>query len=213
LDKQTGQVIWKCQPGRPGYSSPVPFTWGGQTGYFFLSGHEVIATEAHNGQVLWRFPWRTTWDQNASDPILAEGKLFISTGHGVGCALFELASGKPVPVWRHKHMRTELSTCVLWQGYVYGFDQKRLTCLDWRSGQVKWAAEESGQGSLILADDKLITLEETGELVVAQATPEAFRPLAQAKILSGRCWSAPALANGRLYARNSLGDLVCLDLR
>lgn len=48
---------------------------------------------------------------------------------------------------------------------------------------------------------------------MAQAAPEAFRPLARARILKGRCWSAPVLANGLLYARNAQGEAVCLDLR
>ena len=34
-----------------------------------------------------------------------------------------------------------------------------------------------------------------------------------ARILQGRCWSAPVLANGLLYARNAQGEAVCLDLR
>jgi hypothetical protein len=31
-------------------------------------------------------------------------------------------------------------------------------------------------------------------------------------VLGGRCWTPPALANGRLYIRNAKGDLLCLDL-
>jgi outer membrane protein assembly factor BamB len=213
LDKQTGKTVWDNGPGRPGYSSPVPFQTGDQSGYVFLSGHELVATEAQTGKLLWRIPWRTTWDQNAPDVIVWQKKLFIATGHGVGCALFDLGSEKPVQVWRNKNMRPELSSCVLWQNHVYGFDQKRLTCLDWKTGDRKWTVEDSNQGSLILADGKLVVLQETGDLVVAQASPEAYQPLAKAKILDGRCWSAPALAEGRLYARSALGNLVCLGLK
>ncbi|HOW66218.1 MAG TPA: PQQ-like beta-propeller repeat protein [Candidatus Paceibacterota bacterium] len=212
LDKQTGKTIWDNGPGRPGYSSPLPFQIGDQSGYLFLSGHELVGTDAPTGKVLWKIPWRTTWDQNAPDAIVADGKLFVATGHGVGCALFDLASGSPTQLWRNKNLRPELSTGVLWQNHIFGFDQKRLTCIDLKTGEKKWTVEDTSQGSLILADSKLIVLQETGELLVAQANPEAYQPLAKAKILEGRCWSTPTLAAGHLYARSALGDLVCLDL-
>ena len=58
-----------------------------------------------------------------------------------------------------------------------------------------------------------IVLSEKGELVVAEATPAEFKPLARAQVLTGRCWVAPVLANGRIYCRSNLGTLVCLDVR
>ena len=58
-----------------------------------------------------------------------------------------------------------------------------------------------------------IVLSEKGELLLAEASPAEFRPLARAKVLSGVCWTPPALANGLLYLRNAKGDLRCLDLR
>ena len=70
-----------------------------------------------------------------------------------------------------------------------------------------------GSGGLIVADGKLIALNGTGELSVAPATPEGFKPVARAQILAGKTWTAPVLANGYVYARNSRGDVVCLDLR
>ncbi len=106
-----------------------------------------------------------------------------------------------------------LSNCVLWQGSLYGFDDKELQCLDWQTGEVRWSSPRLGLGSLILAEGKLIVLQENGTLRIVEATPEAYRSLAEAKTLTGRCWSAPSLADGRLYLRNAAGDVLCLDLR
>ncbi len=60
--------------------------------------------------------------------------------------------------------------------------------------------------------NKLVALTGKGELIVAEATPTAFKPLARAQILGGRCWTVPVFANGRLYCRSLPGDLVCLDI-
>jgi hypothetical protein len=69
-----------------------------------------------------------------------------------------------------------------------------------------------GKASLIVANGMLIVLGETGELVLAEATPEAYRELARANVLEGRSWTQPTLWQGRLYLRNHT-ELVALDLR
>jgi hypothetical protein len=63
-----------------------------------------------------------------------------------------------------------------------------------------------------LAGDRLVILRERGELVLAPATPEGFKPLARAQVLSGTVRAYPALSDGFLYARNE-NTLICLDLR
>ena len=67
-------------------------------------------------------------------------------------------------------------------------------------------------GSVTLAGDRLLILRETGELILAPASPDAFRPLARAQILPATVRAFPAIADGLLYARNDK-TLVCLDLR
>jgi len=63
------------------------------------------------------------------------------------------------------------------------------------------------------ADGKLIILSDRGELVIAEANSQAFKTLARAQVLGGKCWTVPVLANGRIYCRNAQGTLVCLEVR
>ena len=65
----------------------------------------------------------------------------------------------------------------------------------------------------MIAGGKLVVLSSTGELVIAEASPAGFKPLSRARVLGGRCWVNPVLANGRIYCKNNKGDLVCLDVR
>jgi outer membrane protein assembly factor BamB len=213
VDKLTGKTLWDNGPGYSGYSSPVQFEAGGQSCFAFVSGHEVVAGNIVDGRVRWKVLWKTTWDQNASDVIIMDNRLFVSSGHGVGCGLFDLSTNPPTPLWRNKNMKTYLSNCVLRQGSLFGFDDKELQCLDWQTGEVRWSSPRLGLGSLILAEGRLIVLQENGTLQIVEATAEAYKSLASAKVLTGRCWSAPALADGRLYLRSAAGDVLCLDLR
>jgi outer membrane protein assembly factor BamB len=118
----------------------------------------------------------------------------------------------PRLVWQNKNMRTHVSSCVLWNGHIYGFDENELKCLDFATGKVKWAEKSYGKGSLMLADGKLILYSEGGKLGVAEASPAKFRELASAQVLGGKStWAAPVLANGKIYCR-SLENLVALDV-
>ena len=52
-------------------------------------------------------------------------------------------------------------------------------------------------------------------LTVAKADLAGYKALARVQIFRkrGRYWSAPSLANGRVYCRSSKGTLVCRDHR
>ena len=109
-------------------------------------------------------------------------------------------------------MRNHFNTCVLWQGHLYGPDDSGLRCLAFDTGELKWTYREFGKGSLMMADGKLVALSEKGELIIAEPTPAAFKPISRAKVLTGKCWTTPVLSNGHIYCRNAVGDVVCVDV-
>ena len=128
-----------------------------------------------------------------------------------------LGDDKVTEIYSNRNMRNQCNSSVLWKGHVYGFDGQvggsgSLACLDLETGQVKWAQRGLGTGSLMLADGKLIVLGEKGKLAIVEATPNGYKELASAQILEGKCWTVPVLANGRVYARNAAGDLVCVNV-
>jgi outer membrane protein assembly factor BamB len=213
LSKKNGAVLWQSPAGHPGYASPVPFRVDAIDALAFFSGHAVIGVAAGTGKRLWEVPWKTEWDFNAADPVISDGKMFVSSGNHAGCALYDLAASPPRELWRNKNLKTPMNSSVLWQGHLYGFNDADLTCVEWATGAKKWSESTVRRGSLILTDNKLLLLCEKGKLVVAEASAEAYRPIAQSQILTGRCWTTPVLSHGLIYAHNAAGDVVCLDAR
>jgi outer membrane protein assembly factor BamB len=115
-------------------------------------------------------------------------------------------------------MRNQMGPCVLVNGHLFGVDgdedkQPTLKCVEFATGKEKWSQGGLGAAGVSAAGDKLLVLSEQGELLVAPASADGWKPLARAKVLEGKCWTAPVLANGRVYVRNGAGDVVCLDLR
>jgi len=89
-----------------------------------------------------------------------------------------------------------------------------LVCANAKDGSVRWTRRNVGSGGLMVADGKLIVLSRRGNLILAEASPTAYSEIARAKIFSaGACWNSPVLCDGRIYARNAKGTLVCLNVR
>jgi outer membrane protein assembly factor BamB len=110
-----------------------------------------------------------------------------------------------------------LNTVVLVDGYLYGLDgdagdDAPLKCVEFATGTEKWTHPHIGTGGIIAADGKLIVTGSRGELFVFAVSSAEAKVLAQAQVLGGKCWTAPVLANGFIYCRNSRGDLVCVDV-
>jgi outer membrane protein assembly factor BamB len=217
LDKDSGKTAWSSAKEEAGYSTPLLFRQGNDTFAIVSSGNAYMAVNAATGKGLWEVPWITRYGINAAQPILAGDQLFLSTGYGKGCALFQTGD-EPKEVWRSKNLRNQINSSVLVDGFLYGIDGDTTTaqsfkCLEWKTGQVRWTHDGIGMGALMAADGKLIVLSDQGELLIAPASPEGFKPTARAKILQGKCWTVPVLANGRIYCRSAAGEVVCLDVR
>jgi outer membrane protein assembly factor BamB len=215
LNKADGSIIWQNGKEPPGYATAVPFTIDGKKCFVLFTAREIVALVAKTGKVLWKIPWKTSYDVNAANPIISGDKMFISSGYNKGCAVFKISSSDFTELWRNKNMRNHFNSCVLWKGYIYGFDETTIKCLDFKTGKQQWSQRGFGKGSLMLADGKLIILSDKGKLAIAEASPKEYRQLASAQVLpKKKCWTVPVLANGRIYARNNPdGRLVCLDVR
>lgn len=212
LNRDSGKVAWKSGAGKSGYSSPLACDIGGQRLVLLMTAKHVVAVRPVTGEVAWRHPWETSYDINAADPIVAGDKVFISSGYNHGAAVLQITDGKPSVVWENKNLRNQFASSVLWQGHLYGVDDKQLRCVDFADGKVKWSDPATAKGTLFLASGRIVALSEKGELLIAEASADGFKPMARAQILGGKCWTMPSLASGKLYARNAKGDLVCVEV-
>jgi len=220
LEKASGKLVWKSANKDAGYTTPLPAKLGDQIVVLLASGQAYLAIDPKTGKEAWRHRWVTQFGVNAADPIVAGSQVFISSGYGKGCVLLELpaANEPPKEVWKSRVLRTQMNAAVLLDGHLYGVDgdtteKASLKCVELKSGDEKWVHPGFGSGTVIAAGGRLITLSGSGELSVAPATPEGFKPLARSQLLGGKCWTVPVLANSRLYCRNWKGQIVCVDLR
>ena len=218
FDRKTGALVWQSGKDASGYSTPVPCSFDGKRAIALLVATNVVALEPQTGRELWHLPWKTGYDVNATDPIISGEKVFVSSGYDHGAALLQIKEGKAEKIWENKKVRNHINSSILVDGHLYGFDGNagdgaKFVCVEFQTGEIKWAQEGLGSGSLILADNKMIILSSRGELIVATPSAQGFKPISRAQVLEGKCWTTPVLANGRIYCRSAKGDLVCLDVK
>lgn len=221
FDKTTGKLVWKTGSDKAAYASPVIATVGGTKQAVFFTASGLLGVSLAKGEELWRQPWKTDFDCNIMTPIVVEGdKLFVSSGEGNGCVLFQLeAAAAPKAVWQSKGRKSVMinywANPVVHEGYLYGFagefsNKVHLRCIDLKTGKTQWTEEDFGKGSVTLADGHLFITTKTGELVLVRANPKAYEEKVRVQIL-GDNRTAATLANKRLYLRD-LKKIVCLDL-
>jgi outer membrane protein assembly factor BamB len=81
-----------------------------------------------------------------------------------------------------------------------------------KTGEMKWTEPKLEFNGLTAVGGKLLVLTEKGDLVPAEASPAGYKELGSAHVIDARAFTAPVFANGRVYVRNTAGDVVSLDL-
>jgi outer membrane protein assembly factor BamB len=213
VDAQTGKIIWKTGGDEAGYASLIPMPAVNPEAILVFTGNSLAGVHPKTGKTLWEHPWTTQYAVNAADPLFRGTQIFVSSAYNYGCALIDISSGKPVEVWRNQVMRNHFNASVLIDDHLYGVDEDAFKSMTWKTGKETWSQKGIGKGSLIAVDKKLIILSQKGELIIAEANPKKFTEITRAQILSGKCWSSPAFANGIVYCRNAAGTLVAHALK
>ncbi len=223
FNKTTGAVVWKTGDEKMTHATPVAATIQGVRQVIFFTQSGLVSVEAATGKPLWRyaFPYRVS---TAASPVVGGDIVYCSAGYGVGAAAVRISrSGDNLvatELWRSRGDRPVVnhwSTPVYHDGHLYGmfsfknYGDGPIKCVELATGKVRWEEKGFGPGNLILAGNRLLALGDAGQLVLIEATPEAYRELARADILQGKCWSTPVVSGGRIYAR-STEEGVCLEV-
>lgn len=217
LNRNTGAKIWASPAGTGGYASPVEYSVGGKACLALFGSKAIYGVDLETGRKLWSRPWETSYDINAADPIVSGNRMFISSGYNKAGCVIDVSGAQPREIWLNKNMKNQFSSCVLINGFLYGFDgnvgKGSLKCVEFDTGEEKWS-QKIGFGALSAAGDTLIALNESGDLFMVKASPGKYEELASARqVLEKTCWTAPVLCRGILYCRNNEGVLVAVDVR
>jgi outer membrane protein assembly factor BamB len=220
LRKADGSLAWRGETAGLTHASPVAATILGVRQVIFFTRSGLVSVAPETGEVLWRyaFPFSTS---TAASPVVADDIVFCSAAYNIGAAAVRISRSDSTfhaeELWRisGNKVGNHWSTPVHCRGYLYGlfgsYDSAKLKCLDLATGSERWSVTGFGPGGLLLVDEHLLVLSERGELVLIKPDPSACTEVARAQAVTGKCWNAPAISDGHIYAR-STSEAVCLDV-
>lgn len=242
LDKETGNEVWATpHEWQASYASPVPASIHGKERVMVLTGGMtnppsggLLSLDPKTGAIDDALPWRARMfaSVNAASPVAVGNAVFITESYTEGGALVEFdPNGKAKQAWSAERFGSQITTPVLHDGHLYGFDGSsasgtELVCYEAESGKEVWrdglAIEIGstralpGRGSLLRADGAFLCLGAQGTLLWLDLSPAGVKMISKAQLFRApETWGAPALSRGLLFVnQNALGSrLVAYDLR
>jgi outer membrane protein assembly factor BamB len=224
FDTKTGEVAWQALDDQANTSSPVLYAAKGRAvpDAVFMTTLRVVGLSPLDGSVSWEFPLPFQPGGTSPTPVVA-GDLVVTSTMSNGTTAIRLAAGEKVTAekaWQGKDLAGYFSSGVaakdrlfLATNVLQPVPRADLACVDAATGKELWKKEGVGYfhfGLVRTANGKLLVLDDAGVLKLLDAESAEYRELCKAKVCDGTL-VAPALSDGRVYARDS-EKVVCVRL-
>lgn len=213
FDQATGKLLWKALDFRLSEASPILVKFDGQDQLVCSTRHGLLGVDPNDGSLLWRHPEMGS----IVSPVWNGGDLLFYTSGGddaIGRVVkLTKQEGKTVPdeLWVNKKIRMWQPTPVQVDGCLYGSTSQLLLGVDMKTGKRLWAKRGFPVASCVYGDDKLIILDQDGQLTLATATPDGLTVHSQCKITERYSFTVPTLVGKLLYVRDRK-HIMALDL-
>ncbi len=216
-DRESGALAWCAGDGKTGYSSGQLVSLDGVAQVLMNSNSGVQSFVPDTGEVLWQHEWKVKGNPRVVQPLMADANsVLLGTAAGMGTRSLRIQkeeeSWQVEEQWTTRGFRPYFNDFVLHNGYCYGFDGNRLTCINAATGERRWRGGSSGGQVLLVADiDALVVLTEKGRVMLVQAQPDSYKKLGEFAAVKGKTWNHPVIAYGKLFVRNDR-EAVCFEL-
>lgn len=210
LDKRTGKEVWRTLKDGGGmwgsaFSSPVTATLAGRMQLVVQTREKLTGIDDATGAELWSQAIPAFRGMNILTPTIVGDSIFTSAYGGKSFMLRVERSGdtfKISDLWENKS-QGYMSSPVVIGGYAYlHLRTQRFTCVDLASGKETWTTKPYGKyWSLVAQQDRILALDERGELLLIRANPEKFELLDSRKISDSPTWAHLAVCGDEIYIR------------
>jgi len=220
LDKMTGKTVWQTKDlsDPAGYSSPIVADVQGVRTYMTFTAGAGVGVRASDGKLMFTYPRASNNVANIATPIFFDNKVFFTSAYDTGAGLVGLTANNgsvnAKEIYFTREMKNHHGGVVLVNGYLYGFDDSILTCMEFASGKRVWRDRSVGKGSVTYADGRLYIQGENNMVGLAEASPSGYKETGRFSIADKGLpsWAHPVISDGRLYVRNQ-DSLVAYDVK
>ena len=212
LRKADGQVVWHGARDGGGmmgsaFGSPVILTLAGKRQLVVQARTRLFGVALEDGAELWSLPVESFRGMNILTPTFAgKDRLFTAAygGKTLGIDIRSENGGfRAVPAWEFK-AQGYMTSPIIHEGHAYlQLRSQRALCIELATGAEKWTTTESfgKYWSMVAQADRVLALDERGELILFKATPEKFDVLSRRKVAESDAWAHLAVDGSELYIR------------
>ena len=220
LDKMTGKTVWTSKElsDAAAYSSITVADVQGVRTYMTFTASAGVGVRASDGKLMFQYPQAANRTANVATPVYSDNKVFFASAYGTGGGLLNLTvqNGEVAATEAYftREMKNHHGGMVLVDGYLYGYNDLILTCLEFTTGKLMWRDRSVGKGSVTYADGRLYLQSETNLVGLAEATPTGYVEKGRFEIPDKGMpsWAHPVVSDGRLYVRNQ-DTLLVYDIK
>jgi outer membrane protein assembly factor BamB len=220
FNQKDGTIAWKNQTLDLSPSSPLLIKVDGQDQLVAFLGKVVAGIDPNNGNLLWSHPHTTEWGLNITTPVWgSDNLLFISSAYSGGSRVLKLTQkdGKTnvEELWFHRRLRVHHGTAIRVGDYVYAssgdFGPAFFAATNVKTGEIAYQDRSFPKSNFVYADNKLVLLDEDGNLVLATISPTELKVISKVSVLKNLAWTVPTLVGTKLYIRDRR-TIAALDL-
>jgi len=228
LNKRTGETVWTTPSlgEKTSYASPIIIEQDGVRMIITTFAKGMFGVNADNGELLFTFRHEQRYDINCTRPIYHDGHLLLVNtvdqgGEGAVKLKLTVTDGKVSleEVWRNKDFDNSHDSIMLIDGFLYGgsfgYRAGVFMCVDWKTGETKYASRSIGKGaSLTWAEGLIYLFTDKGDILLIRPTPERYEVISQFHLPEegeGPTWAHPVVCGKRLYLRHGT-FLYCYDI-
>jgi outer membrane protein assembly factor BamB len=216
FDVATGKPRWQWTGDGPGYASPVVAQIGGVRQLITQTENAVVGLGAADGQLLWRVPLRTSFDQNSVTPVVLNDVVIFSgldSGTTAARVVRKGTSLTAEPLWKNTEVSMYMSSPVIVDDMLVGLSHRnrgQFFALDVASGKTLWTTpgREGDNASIVAANHTLVLTTTGGELIVARASRDRFDEVKRYRIAESAVWAHPALSGTTILVKD-VERLIC----
>lgn len=211
FDAKTGAEKWSWKGDGPAYASPIVVELGGTRQVVTQSQSNIVGVAAATGELLWKIPFTTPYDQNIVTPVLYhETLIFSGLNNGVfGVKVMKRsAQWTTETVWQNKDVAMHMSSPVVSGDLLFGLSQRnkgQFFCLDPRNGATLWTSEgrRADNAALVDAGPVLFILTNEGELSAVKKSGKAFEVLHQYTVADSPTWAHPVIVGNGILIKDA----------
>ncbi len=211
FDRRGGSVAWQSKAFDLGPGSPSLIQLDGLMQLVVLGQQEVVGLDPTNGRRLWSHPHENELGLNISMPLWDDDEaLFVSSAYDGGSRLIRLShiDGRTTAeqVWANNRMRVHFGNAVQVGGLIVGstgdFGPAFLAAIDAETGDEVWRERTFARAHLLHVDNRLVIVDEDGELAVASVDESGLEVHMRTTALTENAWTPPTLVDNVLYLRD-----------